>query len=316
MKTRRLGQTDIELSVIGLGTWAIGGPWQYGWGPQEDRDSLEAIEEAMECGINWLDTAPIYGCGHSEEVVGQALRSLNPRPLIATKCGLVWNECREKISCLKADSIFAECQASLKRLGVEVIDLYQMHWPQPQEQIEEGWEAMVRLKERGWVRQIGVCNCDISQLERLARIEPPASLQPPYSMLRREIEQEILPYCGRRQIGVVAYSPLQKGLLTGKFTAEYLRTLPPDDHRIVSDPNFRPPLFESNLRKIERLKPLAAEAGLTVGQLAVAWALRRPQVTAAIVGARRKGQMRQIVPAASIELSQECLEEIEQILRA
>lgn len=316
MKTRRLGQTDLELTVIGLGTWAIGGPWQYGWGPQDDRDSLEAIEEAMECGINWIDTAPIYGCGRSEEVVGRMLRSIRPRPFVATKCGLLWNERREKINCLKADSIAAECQASLKRLGVEVIDLYQMHWPQPAEQVEEGWEAMVRLVEQGKVRYIGVCNCDVPLLERLAKIAPPVSLQPPYSMLRRDIEKEILPYCGQKKVGVVAYSPLQKGLLTGKFTAQYLQQLPPDDHRIVSDLNFRPPLFDRNLDKIERLKRVAAQAGLTIGQLAIAWVLRRPEIASAIVGARRRGQIRDWVFAADVSLPEPLLEEIEKILRA
>jgi aryl-alcohol dehydrogenase-like predicted oxidoreductase len=315
MRTRRLGSTELELTVIGLGTWAIGGPWEYGWGPQDDRDSLEAIEEALACGINWIDTAPIYGCGHSEEVVGRALRSFRPRPLVATKCGLLWNERREKINCLKADSIAAECEASLRRLGVEVIDLYQMHWPQPAEQVEEGWEAMVRLVEQGKVRYVGVCNCDVPLLERISKIAPPASLQPPYSMLRRDIEAEILPYCGRNKIGVVAYSPLQKGLLTGKFTAQYLQTLPPDDHRILYDPNFRSPLFERNAEKIERLKDLASQAALTVGQLAIAWVLRRTEITSAIVGARRKGQIIDLVPAADVQLSEPLLEEIDQILR-
>lgn len=314
MKTRRLGQTDLELTGIGLGTWAVGGPWEYGWGPQEDRDSLEAIEEAMECGINWIDTAPIYGCGHSEEIVGQALRSLGVRPIIATKCGLLWNDRREKISCLKADSIAAECEASLKRLGVDVIDLYQMHWPQPQEQVEEGWEAMVRLVEQGKVRYVGVCNCDVPLLERMATIFPPASLQPPYNMFRRDIEQEILPYCGRKKIGVVAYSPLQKGLLTGKFTPAYLQTLPADDHRLVSDPHFRQPLFDRHLETIERLKNLAAQGELTVGQLAIAWVLRRSEITSAIVGARRKGQIRDFVSAADVSLPESLLEEIEKIL--
>jgi aryl-alcohol dehydrogenase-like predicted oxidoreductase len=314
MKTRRLGQTDLELTVIGLGTWAIGGPWQYGWGPQEDRDSLEAIGEALECGINWIDTAPIYGCGHSEEVVGRALRQFRPRPLVATKCGLLWNSQREKISCLDARSITAECEASLKRLGVEVIDLYQMHWPQPEEQIEEGWEAMVRLVEQGKVRYAGVCNFTVPQLERIERMAPPASLQPPYSMLQRDIEAELLPYCSRKKIGVVVYSPLQKGLLTGKFTEEYLKTLPPDDHRVQTDPNFRQPLFGRNLRIIERLKDVAAQAGMTVGQLAVAWVLRKLEVTSAIVGARRKGQIREIAPAAEAELPESLWEEVENIL--
>ncbi len=316
MKIRRLGQTDLDLTVIGLGTWAVGGPWQYGWGPQDDRDSLEAIREAIDCGINWIDTAPIYGCGHSEVIVGRAVKEMFPKPLIATKCSLLWNSKREKISCLDAGSIAAECEQSLKRLGVEVIDLYQMHWPQPEEQLEEGWEAMARLKEQGKVRHIGVCNCSTAHLERIAGICPAASLQPPYSMLRRDIEMDLLPYCGQNKIGVVAYSPMQKGLLTGKFTSEYLKTLSPDDHRIRTDPNFKEPLFGRNLKLIERLKKIAGERGLTVAQLAIAWALRRPEVTSAIVGARRKGQIQETAAAGEVELDQPTLDKIKEILNS
>lgn len=316
MKTRRLGQTDLNLTVVGLGTWAIGGSWQYGWGPQEDQDSLDAIFEAMDCGINWIDTAPVYGCGHSEEVVGRALKETGRKPIVATKCGILWNRKREKVNCLDAESIFRECEASLKRLGIETIDLYQMHWPEPDEQVEEAWEAMARLIQQGKVRHIGVSNFSVPQLQRLAEIHPPASVQPPYSMLRRDIEKELIPYCRQNKIGIVAYSPMQKGLLTGKFTREYLQTLPPDDHRIRMDPNFSGSRFGRNLDIIDQLKTIAAEQGITLAQLAIAWVLRNEAVTAAIAGARRKGQISETAAAGDVEPDESALEKIEQILRA
>ena len=219
MQTRKLGSTDLSLTTVGLGTWAMGGPWQFGWGPQDDGEAVAAVLAALDKGINWIDTAPVYGLGHSEELVGQALRQTKHRPCIATKCGLLWNEKREKVPHLKRDSIRRECDASLQRLGVERIDLYQMHWPDPPADIEEAWEEMARLVDEGKVRYLGVCNYNAEQIERVARIHPVASLQPPYSMLRRDIEQELLGYCAEHKIGVVAYSPMQRGLLTGKFTA-------------------------------------------------------------------------------------------------
>jgi len=314
MRKRRLGQTDLQLTVIGLGTWAIGGPWQYGWGPQDDADSLKTIQAAVDAGINWIDTAPIYGCGHAEEVVGQALKAIRPKPLIATKCGLLWNEKREKISCLDRKSILKECDDSLKRLGVEAIDLYQMHWPQPDAQLEEGWEAMARLVEQGKVRWLGASNFTVDQLGRVAAIHPVAAVQPPYSMLRWDIEKDLLPYCTENKIGIVAYSPMQKGLLTGKFTKEYLKTLPPDDHRL-HDPNFVGQRFENNLRIIEALQSIAAREGRTVGQLAVAWVLRKEEVTAAIVGARKPEQIKETVSAGNWVLDDDTLDEIENVLK-
>lgn len=314
MRTRRLGQTDLQLTVIGLGTWAIGGPWQYGWGPQDDADSVQTIRAAVEAGINWIDTAPIYGCGHAEEVAGQALKEIRPKPLIATKCGLLWNEKREKISCLDRKSILKECDDSLKRLGVEAIDLYQMHWPQPDAQIEEGWEAMAYLVEQGKVRCLGASNFTVEQLRRVAKIHPVAAVQPPYSMLRRDIEKDLLPYCAQNNIGIVAYSPMQKGLLTGKFTKEYLKTLSPDDHRL-HDPNFVGQRFENNLQIIEALKSIAARQGRTVGQLAVAWVLRKEEITAAIVGARKPQQIKEILPAGDWKLDNDTVEEIENVLK-
>jgi len=313
MRTKRLGQTELELTVIGLGTWAIGGPWQMGWGPQDDDESVSTILEAIEGGINWIDTAAVYGCGHSEEVVGKAIKELGERPIIATKCGLVWDRQHRKINCLDRDSIMHECEASLNRLGIEVIDLYQMHRPEPDEQVEEAWEAMFRLAEQGKVRYVGVSNFNVGQLERVRRIWPVASLQPPYSMIRRDVEDELLGYCADNDIGVVAYSPMQKGLLTGKFSAERVANLAPDDHR-RRDRNFLEPKLGANLKLVEELKPIAQRSGLTLAQLAIAWVLRREEVTAAIVGARRPGQIAETITAAEGALGDEDLAEIEGLL--
>lgn len=313
MRTRKLGNTDLELTVIGLGTWAIGGPWEYGWGPQDDEASLRTISTAIESGINWIDTAPIYGCGHAEEVVGRALKQMSPKPLIATKCSLLWNQQREKISCLDRASIITECEDSLKRLGTDVIDLYQMHWPQPEPQIEEGWEAMATLVQQGKVRYIGVSNFNVAQLERIAPIAPAASLQPPYSMLQRTIEKEVLGYCDEHHIGVICYSPMQKGLLTGKFNRQHIQTLAGDDHR-RHDPDFGGERFERNLAIVDALRPIAARHGKTVAQLAIAWVLRRDEVTAAIVGARTQKQIDETAGAGDWVLTQEEIADLEAIL--
>ena len=313
MRTRTLGNTDLELTVIGLGTWAIGGPWQFGWGDQDDADSIRTILAAMDSGINWIDTAPIYGCGHSEYIVGLALRETSEKPLVATKCSLLWNEKREKLNCLDHDSIIKECEDSLKRLGVEVIDLYQMHWPQPEAQLEEGWEAMARLVQQGKVRYIGASNFTVEELKRVVAIHPPASLQPPYSMLRRDIEAELLPYCGKNNIGIVAYSPMQKGLLTGKFSAEHMKTLAADDHR-RNDPNFNGEKFDRNLAIVDKLKGIANRNGKTVAQLAITWVLRKEEVTAAIVGARKQSQIEETVGAGGWVLGEDEIAEIETIL--
>ncbi len=314
MRTRKLGNTDLELTVIGLGTWAIGGPWEYGWGPQDDAASIRTILAAVDAGINWIDTAPIYGCGHSEYIVGLALREMSEKPLIATKCGLLWNDKREKYECLDRASIIKECEDSLKRLGVDTIDLYQMHWPQPEGQIEEGWDAMVSLIQQGKVRHVGVSNFTVNQLQRIAGIHPVASLQPPYSLLRRDIENDLLPYCGDNHIGVVAYSPMQKGLLTGKFSKAHMQTLAADDHR-RQDPAFHGDRFERNLQFVDALKPIAARSGKTVAQLAIAWVLRRQEVTAAIVGARKQKQIEETVQAGDWVLSETDIKEIENILK-
>jgi len=313
MKKAKLGNSQLQITKVGLGTWAIGGPWEFGWGLQDDNDSITAILESLETSVNWLDTAPIYGCGHSEETVGKALKQTSHKPLIATKCSLVWNDKKEKISCLKTKSILAECDASLKRLGVEVIDLYQMHWPEPDEDLEEGYGAMAKCVKAGKVRYLGVSNFTVEQMKRVMKIHPLTSLQPPYSMFRREIEDELLPFCAKNNIGVIVYSPLYKGLLTGKFTVESAAALPADDVRQMS-PDYKTPRLEINLKYIERLKTIAKRNGKTIAQLAIAWTLRRPEVTAAIVGARRGGQIKETAPAADITLSAEDIEEIEKLL--
>ncbi|MBN2020496.1 MAG: aldo/keto reductase [Sedimentisphaerales bacterium] len=313
MRTQKLGNSDLELTVVGLGTWAIGGPWQFGWGPQDDNEAVAAILRALDLGINWIDTAPIYGCGHSEELVGKALKQTKIKPIIATKCSLLWNEKREKVGCLKAKSIRKESEDSLKRLGIEAIDLYQMHWPDPEADIEEGWGEMARLKKEGKVRFIGVCNYNTRQLDRIRKIAPVTSLQPPYSMIRRDTEKELLPYCAEHNIGVVVYSPMQRGLLTGKFSKQYLATLAPDDHRLRM-PEFTEPQFSVNLEFVEKLKPIAQKAGKTIAQLAIAWVLHRPEVTAAIVGARKPAQIAETAFAGDWILSQKNIDEIEKLL--
>ena len=314
MKTRKLGYTDIELTTVGLGTWAIGGSWEFGWGPQDDDVSIRTILTALDEGVNWIDTAAIYGCGHSEEIVGKALKqSTGQKPIIATKCGLRWNEKREKISCLKRESIRAECDESLKRLQVDIIDLYQIHWNQPEQDIEQAWDELARLQEQGKVRYIGVSNFTIEQMERIGKIAPVASLQPSYSMLHRQVEKELLGYCSDNNIGVIVYSPMQRGLLTGKFNKEYLSQLADDDHR-KQNPDFQPSQFNITLELIEKLRPVAEKNGITLAQLAISWTLLRKEVTAAIVGARKPEQISETSLASNVELSSEDINQIEKLL--
>jgi aryl-alcohol dehydrogenase-like predicted oxidoreductase len=317
MKTRRLGHTDLDITLLGFGAWAIGGSgWAFGWGSQDDRESIAAIREAIDLGINWIDTAAIYGLGHSEEVVAAALEGVQKRPYVFTKCERVWNERGEIGKSLKADSIRRECEASLKRLRVDVIDLYQIHWPEPAEDVEEGWETLNRLKTEGKVRWIGVSNFDAAQLARASTIAPVASLQPPYSMLRRDIEESILPYCLAHGIGTIVYSPMQSGLLTGSWSQERLAALPADDWRKEKNRHFQSPLFERNLQLVEVLRAIAARHGATPGQVAIAWTLRLPAVTAAIVGARKPGQLRDLLPAATLTLTATDLAAIDDFLKA
>jgi len=314
MQKRKLGYTDLQLTTVGLGTWAMGGPWQFGWGPQDDGEAIAAILASLENGINWIDTAPVYGCGHSEELVGKALKEIKHKPIIATKCGLLWNEKRKKVSCLKGKSIREECHASLKRIGIETIDLYQMHWGEPDGDIEEAWAEMAKLAQEGKVRYIGVSNFNLGQMRRVQKISPVASLQPPYSMLHREVEDELLGYCAENNIGVVVYSPMQRGLLTGKFSRERFAALPPDDHRKVN-PDFQEPQFTATLQFVERMRPIAERNGKTLAQLAISWVLRRKEVAAAIVGARRPEQIEETVKAGDWKLVEEDIEQIEQLLK-
>ncbi len=313
MQKRRLGNTDLELTTVGLGTWAMGGPWQYGWGPQDDDEAVAAIRAALEIGINWIDTAPAYGLGHSEELIREALKQKSERPIIATKCGLLWNEKKEKVSCLKRESIRQECHASLKRLGIEIIDLYQVHWPEPDEDLEQAWEEMTRLCEEGKVRYLGASNFSVEQIKRVQKIHPVASLQPPYSMLHRQVEDELLGYCAQNDSGIVAYSPMARGLLTGKFNAARLSSLAPDDHRRRS-PDFQEPQFSATVKLVDGLRKIAERNGRTCAQLAISWVLRRPEVTAAIVGARRPDQIIETAPAADWKLSKKDIDKIEKLL--
>jgi aryl-alcohol dehydrogenase-like predicted oxidoreductase len=315
MKTRKLGWTDLNLTTIGLGTWAIGGgDWTWGWGPQDDEESVAAIILASEKGINWIDTAPAYGLGHSEEIVGKALKKLPRRSIVATKCGIEWDNNRKSTHELKGESIRREVEASLKRLGVDVIDLYQIHWPEPDSELEPAWQQIANMVKEGKVRYAGVCNCSIEQMKRIQPIHPVASLQPPYSMIERGAEDSgLLDYCREHNIGVVAYSPMQKGLLTGKFNKQRVQELPAEDHR-RNDPNFQEPRLTANLDLVKKLTILAKMHGKTPAQIAIAWVLRRPELTAAIVGARRPSQVEETVLAGDLELSPEDINAIDGLL--
>src|SRR5437773_11799862 len=286
MNTRQLGTSNLHITPIGFGAWAIGGGgWDFAWGAQDDRDSIAAIHEALDAGINWIDTAAVYGLGHSEEVVARALEGVRDRPYVFTKCSMVWDERREIGHSLKADSIRRECEASLRRLRVDAIDLYQIHWPDPDEEIEEGWATMAALQREGKVRNIGVSNFNVAQMKRAQAIAPITSLQPRYSLLHREIEEDILPFVSRENIGVIVYSPMASGLLTGAMTRERLANLPADDWR-RHNPEFQEPKLSKNLALVERLRAIGARHGKSAGEVAIAWTLRNPAVTGAIVGAR------------------------------
>jgi aryl-alcohol dehydrogenase-like predicted oxidoreductase len=313
MQTRKLGWTDLNLTTIGYGSWALGGgDWVWSWGPQDDKLSVDTILRAMELGINWIDTAPVYGLGHSEEVVGQALKKLSKRPILATKCGQVWDSSKKVFGRLKKESVRAEFEASLRRLDVDTVDLYQIHWPDPDADIEEGWSVLSDLVKEGKIRYIGVSNFSVEQLKRIQPIHRVASLQPPYSMLKRGIEKDLLDYCAANQIGVVVYSPMQKGLLTDKIQ-ERLGHLTADDHRL-GDPDFKAPLLKVHLELLEQLRPIAARNGKSVAQLAIAWVLRRPEVTSAIVGARTPAQIEETVAAGDWVLSKEDIQLLDKFL--
>ena len=317
MQTRRLGNSDMHITPIGFGAWAIGGGgWAFGWGSQDDAESVAAIREAVSLGINWIDTAAVYGLGHSEVVVAKALEGVSPRPFVFTKCGRVWDEQRQIGKRIKADSIRQECEDSLRRLKVEVIDLYQMHWPEPDEDIEEGWQEMVRLKEAGKVRWIGVSNFSADQMARISKFGEITSLQPPYSMVRPEVEHSILPHCQGSNIGVIAYSPMASGLLTGAMTRERIAAMPADDWRKEKNKFYQEPLLTRNLNLVELIRGIGAGHGKSAGEVAIAWVLRHPAVTAAIVGARRPGQLKELLGAADWRLTPGEVSEIDGYLKA
>lgn len=315
LEKRRLGNSDLEITPIGFGAWAIGGPgWEFGWGYQDDRDSIAAIHAALDAGINWIDTAAVYGMGHSEEVVAKAIQTSSHRPYIFTKCSLLWDDKGKVLHSLKSQSIRKEVEDSLRRLQTDVIDLYQIHWPIPEEDIEEGWSTLAKLKEEGKVRYIGVSNFNVQQMERIRSIAPITSLQPPYSLVRREIETEILPYCQKHNIGVIVYSPLQSGLLSGKMTPERIAALPDDDWRKRS-PDFQEPRLSRILGLVEGLRQIGARHNQPPGVVAIAWTLHHPAVTGAIVGFRRPDQVHEMLGALTFRLSEQEIAEIERLLR-
>ncbi len=311
MQTRRLGNSDLEITPIGIGAWAMGGGgWAFAWGPQDDAESIEAIHAALDKGVNWIDTAAVYGLGHSEEVVARALEGRSRRPYVFTKCERIWNEQGQISKSLKADSLRRECEASLRRLKMDTIDLYQIHWPEPEEDVEEGWSTLAALQKEGKVRWIGVSNFNAEQIKRAQKIAPVTSLQPPYSMISPEIEQGILPHTQSTNVGVIVYSPMKSGLLTGSMTRERVAAMPEDDFRRRALA-FQEPNLTRNLALAELCKTIGARRGRTAGEVAIAWTLRHPAVTAAIVGMRSAKQVDGVVGAMEFRLSAEELREID-----
>lgn len=291
MQTRKLGADGPDLTVVGFGAWAIGGPWLYGWGPVDDETSSKAIKKALDLGINWIDTAAVYGLGHSEEVVGKTISGIRDEIFLASKCGMVWDGNRNVKIHLGPSSIRKEIEDSLRRLRTDHIDLYQFHWPDPDTPVEESWRVMNELRKEGKVRYIGVCNFDVPLLRKCMSVAPVQSLQPPYSLIKQEVSAEILPFCRENNIGVVAYSPMMSGLLTGKFD---MKRVAEDDWR-RRDEKFKEPLFSKELALVDRLRPIAAKYGRSVGNLAVAWVNMNPSVTSSIVGARTDRQVEENV---------------------
>ena len=313
MTTRQLGNSDLFITRVGFGSWAIGGSgWQFAWGSQNDDDSVAAIHRALELGVNWIDTAAVYGLGHSEEIVARALETWSGRrPYVFTKCGLRWDTRGQTHRVLRSDSIRQECDDSLRRLNVEAIDLYQIHWPvEDINEFEEGWSTMAQLQREGKVRWIGVSNFNAGQMERARAIAPITSLQPPYSIISPEIEESVLPYTQQHGIGVIVYSPMKSGLLTGSMTRERVATMPADDHRRRM-PHFQEPRLSRNLELAELLRAIGQRQGRTPGEVAIAWTLRHPAVTAAIVGMRSPKQVEGVIGAAEFRLSPEDVAEIE-----
>jgi len=315
METSCLGNSDLRITPIGIGAWAIGGGgWNGSMGPQNDSDSIPAIHAALDYGLNWIDTAALYGLGHSEEMVARAIQRRTPKPYVFTKCERVWDEDGNIGACLKAESIRRECEDSLRRLKTDVIDLYQIHWPEPDQDIEEGWTELARLKEEGKVRYIGVSNFSVGQMKRAQAIAPITSLQPPYAIVRRESEQEILPFCLSQNIGVIVYSPMYAGLLTGAMTRERVANFLPEDWR-RNLPGFKEPALSRNLRVVEHLRAIGKRAGRTPGEVAITWTLNHPAVTGAIVGFRNPQQVAGIAGAADFRLNQNEISQIEEALK-
>jgi aryl-alcohol dehydrogenase-like predicted oxidoreductase len=311
MQTKQLGKSDLFITPLGVGAWAMGGSgYAFGWSGQDDSESIAAIHRAIELGINWIDTAAVYGLGHSEEIVAKALAGVANRPYVFTKCERAWNAQREVTPSLKRESIRRECEDSLRRLQVDVIDLYQIHWPQPDEDIEEGWSAVAELQREGKVRHIGVSNFSVSQMRRAQAIAPITSLQPPYSLIRRDVEEETLPFCLEQNIGVIVYSPMASGLLSGAMTKERIAGLGPDDWRTRA-PQFQEPALSRNLATADALAAVGKRHGRTAGETAIAWTLRHPAVTGAIVGVRNPSQAEGVIGAMTFRLSDEEAREVE-----
>lgn len=310
--THKLGNSDLDLTSIGFGAWAIGGgDWQHGWGPQDDEDSIAAIHRAIDDGINWIDTAAVYGLGHSEEVVARALKSASAKPYVFTKCAMTWGEDRKIVQTLK--KIREEVEQSLHRLQLDVIDLYQIHWPVPDEELEEGWATMADLQREGKVRWIGVSNFSVAQMERALKIAPITSLQPPYSMINRSVEAEILPFCEKHGIGVINYAPMHSGLLTGAMTRERVAAFPDSDFRKRAK-NYQEPQLSRNLAIADKLKEIGALHNVSAGVVAIAWTLHNPAITAAIVGGRSAKQVEGTLSAATFRLSEAEYNEINSFL--
>jgi len=316
VEKRKLGNSDLMITPVGVGSWAIGGGgWAFAWGPQDDSASIAAIRAALEAGFNWIDTAAVYGLGHSEETVARALEGVSLKPYIFTKCERTWDEHRQIKPSLKRDSIRRECENSLRRLKVDAIDLYQIHWPEPDEDIEEGWEAMLRLKDEGKVRWVGVSNFNVSQLKRIQALGPITSLQPPYSIISPEIETDLLPFCKLNDIGLIVYSPIKSCLLTGKMTRERIAAMPEDDFR-KRVAQFQEPKLTRNLKLAELLRSIGSRHGRTTGEAAIAWTLRHPAVTGAIVGLRSAEQLEGVRGALEFRLSADEIAEITKFMAA
>src|ERR1700678_3328290 len=314
MDKKKLGNSDMELTTIGFGSWAIGGgDWQFSWGPQDDNDSIAAIHKALELGINWIDTAAVYGLGHSEEVVARALKTSSHKPYVFTKSSMVWDDKKEITN--SQNQIRRECEDSLRRLNVEAIDLYQVHWPKPDEEIEEGWSVMADLQREGKVRWIGVSNFSVAQMERAAKSAPITSNQPPYSMLNRAVEAEILPFCAKHNIGTINYAPMHSGLLTGAMTRERVAAFPSDDFRRNAK-NYQEPLLSRNLAGADLLKQIRTRHKVAAGVIAIAWTLHNPTITAAIVGGRNAKQVEGVIPAVTFRLTKAEYAEINAFLAA